>query len=246
MCFSPIASAALATLLTVIGTITLRTKKVSSSRMFAAIPLIFALQQWTEFGVWITINNQNYTYLHTKLVSLFLFFALVLWPTWMPLTCQKLMPYYPYNPFMLFLAFTIWPSWMPPGIVDYPYERLRARWITGLCVLGALFSIGALIYLIFVPSSITILDGNLVYNLTINPTGAALFKEPFFTILYGFITVTPFFLIPDYRHRILGGLLLATLILTNTFFNASLISVWCFFAALLSIGVLVIQKTDRS
>lgn len=56
--------------------------------MFAAIPLIFATQQAAEGTVWVTMDGDPSAVLHRLAVNLFLGCALVIWPTWLPVSLR--------------------------------------------------------------------------------------------------------------------------------------------------------------
>jgi hypothetical protein len=53
-------------------------------RMFAAVPLLFAAQQVAEGVVWLTIGERPPGALASLAVVVFLGFAVVLWPAWLP------------------------------------------------------------------------------------------------------------------------------------------------------------------
>src|SRR3954463_13957598 len=81
MCFSAPASFASAAVLPAAGIVSLRTARTPAQLPFAAIPLLFAVQQAAEGVFWLTLPEggsplAGYT---------FLVFAQVLWPTWVPL-----------------------------------------------------------------------------------------------------------------------------------------------------------------
>lgn len=85
MCFSAEASFIGAAALTIIGTATFNTVK-KRDRLWGAIPLLFAFQQFCEGLIWLDVNG---TIPHSALTvltkDLYLFFALVLWVVWIPL-----------------------------------------------------------------------------------------------------------------------------------------------------------------
>ena len=84
MCFSATASFIAGTGLSVLGVATLRATRRRSEILFAAIPLIFGLQQMVEGALWLSFRfdapqlNQAMTYL-------FSMFSHVLWPIFVPL-----------------------------------------------------------------------------------------------------------------------------------------------------------------
>lgn len=83
MCFSASASFTASGILTLLGATAIFKARSTGMRFFAATPFIFALQQAAEGVVWLTINDPS-SFLHKLAVFMFLFFALVLWPLWIP------------------------------------------------------------------------------------------------------------------------------------------------------------------
>jgi hypothetical protein len=90
VCFSATASFAMSGALTGLGAASIArgTSKSqgSSEVMFAAIPLLFAAQQASEGLVWLTLGDPGHAMLHRAAVRLFLTFAVVVWPSWLPLS----------------------------------------------------------------------------------------------------------------------------------------------------------------
>ena len=84
MCFSATGSFAVAAGLASIGVAAVLRAKPDSHRLFAVIPFLFAIQQIAEGVVWMTMPFQS-SGLHRFAVDAFLTFAVVVWPTWMPL-----------------------------------------------------------------------------------------------------------------------------------------------------------------
>src|SRR5205085_3713702 len=69
-----------------IGGVSAIQKKADVHRMLAATPLLFAVQQVAEGMVWRTIDGPDQAPLHLVSVAVFLGFALVVYPTWSPLS----------------------------------------------------------------------------------------------------------------------------------------------------------------
>jgi hypothetical protein len=86
MCFSATASFAMSGALTGLGAASIARSTTKSQRMFAAIPLLFAAQQASEGVVWLTLDDPGHAALHRIAVRLFLTFAVVVWPSWLPLS----------------------------------------------------------------------------------------------------------------------------------------------------------------
>src|SRR5579871_7068847 len=86
MCFSATGSFGVASVIAGIGAVALTQDKPPSHRMLAAVPLLFAAQQVAEGVVWMTIHQPDDAGLQRIAVALFLGFALVGWPIWVPLS----------------------------------------------------------------------------------------------------------------------------------------------------------------
>lgn len=84
MCFSATASFTAGAVLTVIGVASIKKTPHPSQLMFASIPLIFGMQQLAEGVLWLTLPNPDYVYTQKVFTHVFLFFAQVLWPMWVP------------------------------------------------------------------------------------------------------------------------------------------------------------------
>lgn len=86
MCFCASASLAAGAGLAVVGGATLALSR-KNERLFAVIPLLFAIQQFIEGGQWMAT--------HPSAASLvlgygFLFFAFILWPVYVPIAVRQL------------------------------------------------------------------------------------------------------------------------------------------------------------
>jgi hypothetical protein len=85
MCFSATASFTAGITLSVLGVTTL--KQVPSRREFllGTFPLLFAIQQFSEGLVWLTLGQDSLNPINTLVTYNFLFFATVIWPILCPL-----------------------------------------------------------------------------------------------------------------------------------------------------------------
>lgn len=85
MCFSAEASFIGAGALTIIGAATLKTSLRKQDKLWAAIPLLFAFQQFCEGIVWLDLRGSiPHSALTVLTKDLYLIFALALWPIWIP------------------------------------------------------------------------------------------------------------------------------------------------------------------
>ena len=83
MCFSATASFVAGTGLSVLGVATLRVTRRRSETAFAAIPLIFGLQQMVEGALWLSFRFDA-PQLKLAMTYLFSMFSHVLWPIFVP------------------------------------------------------------------------------------------------------------------------------------------------------------------
>jgi len=90
MCFSATGSFALSGILIGIGAASVVRSASPSHRMLAAAPILFGAQQAAEGVVWLTVGAPSDAMVQRLAVDVFLGFALVVWPLWVPLSLQRL------------------------------------------------------------------------------------------------------------------------------------------------------------
>jgi hypothetical protein len=90
MCYSATASFGLSGILIGVGTASIARNTSRPHRLFAGIPFVFAAQQAAEGIVWLTMGVPSHLALHRLAVSTFMTFALVVWPTWVPVSLQRM------------------------------------------------------------------------------------------------------------------------------------------------------------
>jgi hypothetical protein len=86
MCFSANASFIAGAALTVVGVASLSQVRKPAQVLFAALPLMFAIQQICEGFVWLSLSDPYYSQWHSFVKYAFLLFAQIIWPTWIPLS----------------------------------------------------------------------------------------------------------------------------------------------------------------
>jgi hypothetical protein len=84
MCFSAQASFIVGTGLTLFGAHLLKSALYKKEQYFKTIPLMFGVQQIAEGFVWLSQTNPNFTVYGCYFKSVFLFFAFIVWPIWVP------------------------------------------------------------------------------------------------------------------------------------------------------------------
>jgi len=84
MCFSAEASFGAAAVLAVAGVISIKKASTFPQRVFAVIPLFFAIQQFIEGLLWLVLKNPAYFEYKVPLIIGFLLFAWLIWPVYIP------------------------------------------------------------------------------------------------------------------------------------------------------------------
>lgn len=91
MCFSASASFAAGSLLLGLGALTWKAARRPHERPFAAIPLLFAIQQFIEGVVWLTFSHEA-PQLNTAMTYAYSVFSHLLWPVFVPLAVLLIEP----------------------------------------------------------------------------------------------------------------------------------------------------------
>lgn len=200
MCFSAVASFSAGSVLSVAGVITTQKAQSRVQLAFAIIPFLFGIQQLSEGFVWLSLTHQQYAHLQQTATHTFLFFAHVLWPTWVPFAALL-----------------------------FEDKQPQKNIIFGFFVLGLVLGLAEIFCLSIYHVEARIYGHHIEYLIT--------YPKPFVTIsevLYGITTLLPCFVSSFKKMRWFAIVLATSLIVANLFYRAWLISVWCFFAALLS------------
>ncbi|MBK7427959.1 MAG: hypothetical protein IPI60_13510 [Saprospiraceae bacterium] len=206
MCFSATASFSAGIILSTIGVVSVKKAESKSQLAFASIPIIFAIQQITEGILWLALTNPDFAFLKEPCTYIFLFFAQVVWPFWVPYSILKLEKYY--------------------------------RKITGKRILksiGAIVSLYLGYCLIVYPVNASISGMHITYDQAY-PASLSLIVG----LLYIIATIVPPFYSSFNRMWLLGVSILISYIITSVFYTDYVVSVWCFFASIISITVYVI------
>ncbi|MFZ3139053.1 DUF6629 family protein [Polaromonas sp.] len=208
MCFSATASFIAGTALSVLGVATLRATRRKAEIPFAAIPLLFGLQQIVEGTLWLSFSFDA-PQLNVAMTYLFSIFSHVLWP--------------------MFVPFSI-------GLLEAVPSRRKMIWgFQGVGLLVGLY----LLYMIVKFPVTSAAAANIVY---VSPH---FYKLPVM-LLYLAATCVSCFFSSHTTIRIFGALALLLFLLAYGFFAVALFSVWCFFAAVLSVIIYVHFRSGRA
>lgn len=202
MCFSSAASFGASGLLLVIGTAAIVKSTNRRQLPYAAIPVIFAVQQFTEGFLWLTLQGDfpGDQYIFTYL---YLFFAEVLWPIWIPVS---------------FLMLEI----------NNP-KKLFQKHLVGIGLIVGM-------YLAYCLTSFDVraeISGNHIKYILDYPKPL----QGFGNLFYGLATIFPAFFSGIKWMNLFGILILISYLVSAFYFQHAVISVWCYFAALISLIV---------
>jgi hypothetical protein len=197
MCFSATASFTAAGLLLGVGALTFKSARHPWERPFAAIPLLFAVQQLSEGVLWWTFSHDA-PWLNAAMTQFYSFFSHVLWPVYVPVAALLMEP----------------SGWRRRGLLGIAWAGL---------------SVGAyLLYAMFEYPIVSALTGHHVEYL------APRFFPHATMALYLLATGVSLLLSSHRTVRVFGLLSLLSFGAAYLFHANWFISVWCFFAALLS------------
>lgn len=209
MCFSATASFAAGGFLLGLGTMTLKTARCVRYMPFAAIPLLFAVQQLSEGVIWWTFSHDA-PLLNSVMTHVYSFFSHVLWPAYVPLAVLLMEP----------------PGWRRSALVT-------------VVAIGA--AVGA--YLLYMLVAFPVVS---------RPIGQHIeYVSPHFfaavtMTLYLIATTASLLLSAHLRVRVFGAVSMVAFAVAYAFYARWFISVWCFFAAVLSVLVYVHVAAQRA
>ena len=203
MCFSATASFVSGVPLVAVGALTMGRAGRSSGLAFAAIPLLFGIQQLLEGVLWLTFPDRA-PLLNTVLTYAYSFFSHVLWPVYVPLAVLLIEP--------------------------SPWRR---KVLAAIAVAGALVAAYLLYFLVRLPLIAQVTGHHIAY------------LSPHFYVLevmglYLLGTCVGSLFSSHRSVRWFGVAAFVSFIAAYAFYATWFISVWCFFAAVLS-GLVLLQ-----
>ena len=202
MCFSASVSFVAGTSLLVVGAVTVRKARHKAELPFAAIPLLFGVQQLIEGMIWLTFRFDA-PLLNPALTFAYSLFSHVLWPLYMPFAVLLLEP-----------------------------VRWRRKALAAFLVAGAAAGIYLLVNLFRVPIVSAAVEGHIEYaspHFYIVPVMAGYLAGTGVSMLFSSYGIV----------RVFGIAALSSFVAAYAVYAKWFISVWCFFAGVLSVIVLL-------
>ena len=203
MCFSATASFCAGGVLAGVGVLALSKTRHPHERFFAAIPLLFAVQQCCEGWLWLVSMGPERSALEVYPTYLFLLFAQVLWP-----------------------------MWIPYALLAVEADKRRHGILLGLCVMGTELSFYLGSCLLIYGARADNIGHHIHYTCPFPPAWSLVSS-----LVYGVATVVPALISSVSRMWVLGTAIAASYVMTAIYYDFYTISVWCYFAAVLSVIV---------
>lgn len=235
MCFSAGASFVGSGILALLGFFAIK-RAPRDYRFFALIPVFFAVQQFSEGIIWLILGafEESSGPFNAPLM-------IVLAPLGVLAKALHVARYY--NTIktiaayiFLFFALIVWPFWIPFSCLHFERERLRRLLLQVLLFLGSLLSLFLLGNLLLYGATVSIIEYHLVYVNPIVFPGYSVFGA----ILYCCITAGSLVISSLPGAPLLGLVMLCSAGISWYLWYTAFVSVWCFFAALLSVVIVFI------
>lgn len=208
MCFSAPASFIAGSVLSASGVMTVKKAKKRSELPFAFIPLIFGIQQLTEWVVWVSFSAPT-----INLMAAYVF---------------------------LFISHVFWPIYVPIAIFLLEKNKRRRKTLFLFFLIGSV--VGAYLFwrIVTEPATPAIINHSIFYPVV---------PEYGFIILslYVLATVGSCLISSHKLIKLFGAVLLISFTVSGLCYTQTFVSVWCYFAAVLSLIVYLFfaQKNRR-
>ena len=141
----------------------------------------------------------------------------------------------------LIMADVLWPTMIPLSVLMMEDNLKRKKILLVLLGMGITLSL----YYAFCLFNFDVMPEIRGYHIHYNTTFPSYLSMPAF-IIYLIVTIPPLFISSIKRTHLLGVLMFLSCLVTAIFFTQYLTSVWCFFAALISVVIFWILKDSKS
>jgi hypothetical protein len=138
-----------------------------------------------------------------------------------------------------FISQPVWPIWVPLTMWLMEPDKRRKKILSWFLLIGGATSLYMFYCLIAYPISAVAEHGHIRYYRDFPHLSIT---RPFNFVL---LAITPFLSTLRYT-KLLAGVMMVSLIVTYIFYTDYLISVWCFFAAILSLLVIGVIKSNTT
>jgi len=195
MCFSATASFAVGSATAIAGLAAIRNVNSARALPLAAVPILFAAQQFIEGAMWLELGAGGGEERITALSYAYLIFAEVLWPAWIPLAVLLIEP-----------------------------DAMRRRLVAAIASAGVAMGAWLLVWIVNAPAAARIVHHSIRY------TGDDALV-PWMLAVYLLCACGVLFFSSHRLVRLFGAVVAVGFAVSAWAHYATLISVWCFFAA---------------
>lgn len=136
-----------------------------------------------------------------------------------------------------FFSHVLWPVWVSFAVLLFENNKKKKAWLFSIFIAGLTLSLFE-VYFIAARGMNARIDGHHIEYFHGFPSLFTTISE----IVYGITTIVPCFISSYRKMRLFALVLIGSIIVANIFYHQWLISVWCFFAALLSCIIFYIIK----
>ena len=217
MCFSASASFATAAVLVPVGVFAVTFALHNDKRYWAlaSFPLLFGAQQGIEGYFWLASVAEDAAGLRVSALG-FLFFAYLFWLFFVPFAADRV-----------------------------EVQAQRKRLFRGFAFIGLMFGLSLYLPLLLYPDwlAVSIFRHSILYEPILIYDG--IISRTTVRVVYAVIVSVPLLLSSVPSVRRFGVLVLVSVILSAVFFAYAFVSIWCFFAALLSLYVIVVLREGK-
>jgi hypothetical protein len=143
-----------------------------------------------------------------------------------------------------FLGFAnvVWPAWVPFSLRAVEANPRRRKWLDVLAGVGAVVSLGAAIILLRGRPEAYVDGHSISYGYALPGRAVVL---GLYLPMYFIPSVVPFYVSTMPKARLMGTVLVAALVAAYVIKRQTFTSVWCFFAAILSVILVLGLSADR-
>lgn len=212
MCFSASASFGTGVVISTIGVISIKKVTAPKQYFFALIPLFFAVQQFSEGFLWLALTDSSYAPLEWMATYVFLFFAQVVWPFWIPFSIYML-----------------------------EKESKSKNILKILMIIGTIVSI----YLAYCLVTFYVKASIVGQHISYQQDYPEVFNK-YSGLLYIIATVLPPYFSSIKKVWILSVAIFISYIITTILYDDYIVSVWCFFASIISMLILWLMQEVNS
>jgi hypothetical protein len=140
----------------------------------------------------------------------------------------------------LFVAQVLWPSWVPTCLYIMEKDRFRRGMLFYFCLTGWYCSLVLGWKLLSATVSVDVSNHHVLYETSSKGLLAAVAN-----VLYLVATLVPLFVSSVRKSLFTGVTLLVSAAVAYSVYRVFFISIWCFFAALLSVLVIVVIRAEN-